>query len=220
MSLRIQRQNVAAFTLIELLVVVAIIAVLVAILLPAMASARSVARQAACAGRMQQMGQGLGVYLNENNDFLPPAVMTDASSVAWGTAWQQELAKCMQMDPTCGPANMPQGEFWLCPESTGTHSERPWANWYAYNSLLYSLEKNMTIPVQITSFPQPSNVIGITDAWNHLDIGTNCTWVPWFGSSDPRHNLKCNLLWLDFHVSLQPKDEFTFDGPAWFGING
>jgi len=116
------------FTLIELLVVVAIIAVLVALLLPALQSARAKARQVVCTSRLTQHALGITYYAQENNDYLLPAV---TSSGYWGSGWKQELARTLKMDPTCGAANMPTGEFWLCPESAGRNVNRPWANWYA-----------------------------------------------------------------------------------------
>jgi prepilin-type N-terminal cleavage/methylation domain-containing protein/prepilin-type processing-associated H-X9-DG protein len=59
------------FTLIELLVVIAIIAVLVSLLLPALSGARSAARSTVCLGRLQQLGVGLRMYLDDHRDALP-----------------------------------------------------------------------------------------------------------------------------------------------------
>ncbi len=61
-----------SFTLIELLVVVAIIAVLVAILLPAIQSAREEAKALQCTNILRSIGQGLHMYANDNNGFIPP----------------------------------------------------------------------------------------------------------------------------------------------------
>ncbi len=60
-----------AFTLIELLVVIAIIAALIAILLPALGSARAQARATACGAKLQQLGVGLTMYLNQFDNTLP-----------------------------------------------------------------------------------------------------------------------------------------------------
>lgn len=199
------------FTLIELLVVIAIIAVLVAILLPALAKARSSARQAICAARMKQMGQGIIFYANENNDCLLPAIKKLPGGV-WGPAtsagWEQELAKALKMDPTCGPANMPMGEFWLCPETRGANPSRSWANWYGYNAVGTNGD-SLENPIKISNCYHPAQFIGITDSWDHL-IGYS--YISWAGSSDPRHNGRCNILWLDFHVSALPEEEFF---PMW-----
>lgn len=60
-----------AFTLIELLVVIAIIAILAAILFPVFAKARERAQMAACTSNMSQIGKGLMMYCDDNNDCYP-----------------------------------------------------------------------------------------------------------------------------------------------------
>ncbi len=67
----IRNSQSRAFTLIELLVVVAIIAVLVAILLPALNSAREQARRSLCLANMRSIGQGILMYCNDYNGWLP-----------------------------------------------------------------------------------------------------------------------------------------------------
>lgn len=66
MSVRRKR----GFTLIELLVVIAIIAILASILFPVFASARDRARGAACMSNMKQLGTGILMYLQDNDEHL------------------------------------------------------------------------------------------------------------------------------------------------------
>jgi len=209
-----------AFTLIELLVVVAIVAVLVAMLLPGLASARESARRVVCGTRLNQNALGVGFYAEENNDCLLPAVSGDGSDVAWGSYWQRQLVQILKLKTNLGPANMPADEFCLCPEPTGTNPARSWANWYGYNACGTNQTPNdnnlLRLPYRISSFNQPFQLIVLTDSWQHLDDYTEAyAWVAWRGSSDPRHNGKCNILWLDFHITSLPKDEFTHNWRLW-----
>jgi prepilin-type N-terminal cleavage/methylation domain-containing protein/prepilin-type processing-associated H-X9-DG protein len=66
----------SAFTLIELLVVIAIIAILAALLLPALSRAKRRAEQANCTSNFRQMGLALRMYIEDNDDWLPPGPST------------------------------------------------------------------------------------------------------------------------------------------------
>lgn len=69
---RNQARSRGAFTLIELLVVIAIIAILAALLLPALSAAKAKAYRITCVSNFKQVGYALRMFVDENNDQLPP----------------------------------------------------------------------------------------------------------------------------------------------------
>ncbi len=70
------------FTLIELLVVIAIIGILAGILLPVLSRARESARKTQCASNAKQIGMGLIMYANENNESFPSDTAYSGASPA------------------------------------------------------------------------------------------------------------------------------------------
>jgi prepilin-type N-terminal cleavage/methylation domain-containing protein/prepilin-type processing-associated H-X9-DG protein len=70
MSMRRQR---TAFTLIELLVVIGVISLLIGVALPAVSKARAIAARATCRANLRSIGVGLGAYLDDYRDIMPPA---------------------------------------------------------------------------------------------------------------------------------------------------
>ena len=75
------RFSQGAFTLIELLVVIAIIAILAAMLLPALSSAKQKAWMISCTSNLHQIGLGLRMFADENNEYYPKS----GTKILWDT---------------------------------------------------------------------------------------------------------------------------------------
>ncbi|MFA5865154.1 MAG: prepilin-type N-terminal cleavage/methylation domain-containing protein [Phycisphaerae bacterium] len=124
-----KRKN--GFTLIELLVVVAIIAVLISILLPALANARESARKAVCQANLKQIGIFESLYIQENNEVVPPALLGPAH---W---WVPSLSNFCQIITGSNP--------WLVVEDTAGCPRAnlvncPSANWPQAGYARYQIE--------------------------------------------------------------------------------
>jgi prepilin-type N-terminal cleavage/methylation domain-containing protein len=89
-----------AFTLIELLVVIAIIGILASLLLPVLSAAKQRAWTARCQSNLHQIGLGMKIYADDNNDFYPES----GATILWNTAvpnaptngWMQQIFSYVQ----------------------------------------------------------------------------------------------------------------------------
>jgi len=106
-----------AFTLVELLVVIAIIGVLISVLLPALTSAREQARRVKCAAQLKQVGLGIAVYAEENNNKLPA---WEGICGEWPTALAKSSAEHI-MELCSG-----EQELFFCPSRANEDNNLKW----------------------------------------------------------------------------------------------
>lgn len=103
------------FTLVELLIVIAIIAILAALLLPVLSAAKAKGQRAVCLNNLKQIGTGIHLYADENNDTMPSISLTN--TLPWAYQWRffKELTK--SYDGLNGLSS-PADKLFACPSDT------------------------------------------------------------------------------------------------------
>jgi prepilin-type N-terminal cleavage/methylation domain-containing protein len=133
------------FTLTELLVVIAIIAILAGLLLPVMSTAKEGGRGTVCLNNLRQLGTGLQLYVQDNNNRLPfmRDVLLGTNSVPATNTVPLPAPDAVLMTYTGGNSNV-----WRCPSDrldiflqTGTS--------YAWNSLLNGQDADRLVVMNI-----------------------------------------------------------------------
>ncbi|MBP5232787.1 MAG: prepilin-type N-terminal cleavage/methylation domain-containing protein [Planctomycetes bacterium] len=202
------RPRPPAFTLIEMLIVIAIIAVLAALLAPALQKSLDVAREAACANNLRQVGIATSTYLADyHNRFFRAGELVHPNTVVDG--WYSLVYQ-------------DGGNIYFCPadqmaeyatvEDRLKHGQIS----YGVNDILCGGMKMkgwgapFDTPLRLRDAKRPSKTIGFTDTvcgigWNPPKLYGYFHVFPYSDIYNPmahtRHmDLDCNVLWLDWHV--------------------
>lgn len=136
-----------AFTLIDVLVSISVIAVLIAILLPSISMVRESARKVICSSDMRQIGLGMNMYAEDNNDLLPPSVFLQANG-----ARRAESIAPHRMDT----ARTRTDEF----------APRDWMQWDGLGVLFYKSYVNAPSVYYCPSHKGSHQVDVYASAWN------------------------------------------------------
>ena len=188
------------FTLIELLVVIAIIAILAAILFPVFAQARAKARQTVCMSNMRQIGLGVRMYLQDNDDVF---FAYDQGGVGWTiprSAWDE------QQDFLLRPYLKSTGIL-NCPEEkvSTINGQSVRFPQYAMNDLLNRPPDTVAPDGGSTVGPLTRSETAVETMtllmWEHNNPAVHCeTWSSSPGHWESAHHKGFNGLFCDGHV--------------------
>jgi len=183
--------------MIELLVVLAIIMILASMLLPALNKARDKARTISCVNNLKQIGGGMFMYANDNDDTLPILWSAD-TSIIWRTTIKPYLGMKTDSDvfPACYicPAEKPDSATIGCCYSMGEGTRRS----YVTGSGLYAGTK-------ISRIRKPSEIMLNVDGYYSVSWGCCGSMAGKVteetGGISYRHARKANHLFVDSHTS-------------------
>jgi prepilin-type N-terminal cleavage/methylation domain-containing protein/prepilin-type processing-associated H-X9-DG protein len=207
------------FTLIELLVVIAIIAILAAILFPVFAKAREKARTATCASNVRQIGMGILMYADDNDETFP--IMYPAPYV-YAQVWAFHVKPYIAGKKGTTASD----EVFKCPNVEGNQANTAYV---AYGLNLYGIggypplyDTTQNRPASMSDIYSPSKMLMVADA-NYFATGYT-QYAGWYyvtrgsvagrhnraggdnvpgGSGDERQSGWANCVYVDGHVKLQ-----------------
>ncbi len=213
-----RRRTQSGFTLVELLVVMAIITLLAGMLLPALKQGLEFSRGVACQNNQRQIGLASTQYTEESGDWLV-AYYTGSPCYLWynllGKMYLTGLVPS-------GEGLRPQG-LWACPMSKLVIGPGGGACATDYGKNAFTgksaTDTGSQAPHKLSIFKQHSRIMFGADQknWSNFSltggglynyIGVDPSLLPFCpGGTDPRHNGRTNLVYLDNHVkAIDPHD--------------
>jgi len=192
----LNRPSRRAFTLIELLVVIAIVAVLLSILLPCLHKVRANAFRTGCMHNLKQIGLGVNMYLDGNDNTWPcandPVSTTPAYWLWMGRGWRSFIKPYLDSS-----INAENPSVLLCPEDRADPAKYESTS-YAYSMAFYHSPDQidaMSDKADTYTNPRPSVRQRIGDVanpsakillgeWssNHVVIDQEQGWWNWQGA--------------------------------------
>jgi prepilin-type N-terminal cleavage/methylation domain-containing protein/prepilin-type processing-associated H-X9-DG protein len=233
-NLTIQRFNPSTlaegFTLIELLVVIAIISILASMLLPVLSKAKAKAQSAACMSNLRQLQLCWNLYVDDNDDRLPPsridtyALGARSLEPSWAVGDARYDTNTANLERgVLFPYNRSVG-IYHCPASKTTvvgHPTLPRTRTYQLDTLLNQWYNGGVPPWYPDPWekrkfsdlvtPPPTGVLTFIDAHPNGQTAAFVISMAWPGANTPdgdawgdlpgeQHNRGANLAFADGHV--------------------
>jgi prepilin-type N-terminal cleavage/methylation domain-containing protein/prepilin-type processing-associated H-X9-DG protein len=192
------------FTLIELLVVIAIVAILASMLLPALGRAKEKGKQISCVSNMKQLGQGLMMYVNDQEGYLP-YFNKDATSEG---GWQYGIFEYVggNYDVFSCPNDVldrEAGDFY-----------EPCS--YAFNTISYATPSDRPSGKLLSRIEDPSEVFTLVEKpgyYSHVNKywgGGSYYWTYANNNVTTMHTNRSNFLLVDGHVDSYMSAEISY----------
>jgi len=179
--------KVSGFTLIELLVVVAIISILASILFPVFARARENARRASCMSNLKQIGLGMMMYVQDNDERYPKYSWNNGNQIAdadHGGSWYPNPSSTYAKDWYWQNAIYPYVksiQVFICPSSPSVDATYgapaghygPYQRHYGANTDVFVYSGSAA--VNMSAMAAPANTYALMDssfytiAYNYAD---------------------------------------------------